>query len=252
MIPSISSEYSPDDEPPAQGTVTQLFSLARQGDSDVFEPLWWHFFPRLVGLTRKRLSGRAGMADDAEDAAHAALISFWSQIHSGEYLQDLCRGSLWNLLATITVRKVGKQLRHEAAARRGGGGVLPAADLAGNESLADMLAVLPTQELDLLAAELMESLPLDLQQVAMLRLFGHSTEDIATQLDYSRCKVQVTNAGAVMDADNPCNRPTNPSTNSIVSFLDQCLRVMSQALSRRLALFPKTSCQHTEMCKSRT
>ena len=187
---SMASELDPENEPSAQGTVTHLFSLARQGDSDAFEPLWLHFFPRLVGLARKRLSGRAGMADDAEDAAQAALISFWSQIRSGEYLQDLCRGSLWNLLATITVRKVGKQLRNDVAARRGEGRVLPATDLDGTESLSDMLSVLPTQELDLLAAELMESLPLELQTVAMLRLFGHSTEEIAVQLDWTRRKVQ--------------------------------------------------------------
>lgn len=170
--------------------MTHLFSLARQGDIDAFEPLWQHFFPRLVGLARKRLSGRAGMADDAEDAAQAALISFWSQIRSGEYLQDLCRGSLWNLLATITVRKVGKQLRNEAAVRRGEGRVLPAADLAGTESLEDLLTVLPTQELDVMATELMDELSAELQEVAMLRLFGHSTDEIATQLDCSRRKVQ--------------------------------------------------------------
>jgi DNA-directed RNA polymerase specialized sigma24 family protein len=187
---SKTSDSGPEDEPPAQGTVTQLFSLARKGDLDAFEPLWRHFFPRLVGLARRRLSGRAGKADDAEDAAQAALISFWSQIRSGEYLQDLCRGSLWNLLATITARKVGKQLRNEAAVRRGEGHVLPAADIAGNESLADMLSVLPTQELDVLAAELMEALPEELQQVAMLRLFGHSTEEIATLLEWTRRKVQ--------------------------------------------------------------
>lgn len=186
----MASELGPEDEPPVQGTVTHLFSLARLGDSDAFEPLWQHFFPRLVGLARKRLSGRAGMADDAEDAAQAALISFWSQIRSGDYLQDLCRGSLWNLLATITVRKIGKQLRNDAAVRRGEGRVLPAADLDGTESLADMLSVLPTQELDLLAAELMESLPVELQSVAMLRLFGHSTDEIAAQHDWTRRKVQ--------------------------------------------------------------
>ncbi|MFO0818343.1 MAG: ECF-type sigma factor [Pirellulales bacterium] len=187
---STASDPSPADDPPAQGTVTHLFSLARQGDVGAFEPLWLHFFPRLVGLARKRLSGRAGMAEDAEDAAHAALLSFWSQIRSGEYLQDLCRGSLWNLLATITARKVNKRLRNDAAVRRGEGRVIPAADLAGNESLADMLSVLPTQELDLLAAELMESLPAELQEVAMLRLFGHTTEEIAAQLQWTRRKVQ--------------------------------------------------------------
>ncbi len=132
---SSSEEANHDGKSPEQGTVTHLFSLARQGDSDAFEPLWQHFFPRLVGLARKRLNGRSGVADDAEDAAQAALISFWSQIRSGDYLQDLCRGTLWSLLATITVRKVGKQLRNEGAVRRGEGKVLPSADLAGEGSM---------------------------------------------------------------------------------------------------------------------
>lgn len=189
-MPSSKDPNNSDASDPVQGSVTFLFAKVRQGDAEAFTPLWDRFFPRLVGLARKRLSGRAAASDDAEDAAQAALISFWSQIRSGEYLQDLCRGSLWNLLATITVRKVGKQLRNEGAARRGEGRVLPAADLAGTESLADMLTVLPTQELDVQAAELMESLPEDLQQIAILRLFGHSTDEIADQLDCSRRKIQ--------------------------------------------------------------
>ena len=189
-MPSSNDPNNSDTSDPVQGSVTFLFAKVRQGDAEAFTPLWDRFFPRLVGLARKRLSGRAAASDDAEDAAQAALISFWSQIRSGEYLQDLCRGSLWNLLATITVRKVGKQLRNEGAARRGEGRVLPAADLAGTESLADMLTVLPTQELDVQAAELMESLPEDLQQIAILRLFGHSTDEIADQLDCSRRKIQ--------------------------------------------------------------
>lgn len=189
-MPQSPGEQRPRDESSEQGTVTHLFSLARQGDAAAFEPLWQHFFPRLVGLAHKRLNGRAAVANDAEDAAQAALISFWSQIRSGEYLQDLCRGSLWSLLATITVRKVGKQIRNEGAVRRGEGRVLAAADLSGDESLAEMLTVLPTQELDVQAAELMEALPEELQQIAILRLFGNSTDDIAEQLDCSRRKIQ--------------------------------------------------------------
>ena len=182
---------SPDcaDEP-LPGSVTQLFYLARQGDAAAFAPLWRHFFPRLVGLARVRLSGRAAVADDAEDAAQAALISFWSQMQSGEFLQDLCRGSLWNLLATITVRKVGKQLRHDAAARRGGGQVHGEVDIAGDRPLDEFLSVLPTQELDLQAAELMEALPADLQELALLRLMGYSTAEIAERFDCTRRKIQ--------------------------------------------------------------
>lgn len=178
------------DREPVAGSVTQLFSLARNGDPAAFTPLWQHFFPRLVGLAQKRLTGRRAVSQDAEDAAQAALASFWKQMQSGDFLQDLCREGLWNLLATITVRKVGKQLRHDAAARRNPGRIHGEADLPGDRPLAELLSVLPTQELDLQAAELMEALPAELQELAMLRLLGHSTEDIATQLDCTRRKVQ--------------------------------------------------------------
>jgi RNA polymerase sigma factor (sigma-70 family) len=177
-------------EEPHVGSVTQLFSLARQGDPAAFTPLWVHFFPRLVGLARMRLTGRTAISQDAEDAAQAALASFWKQIQSGDFLQDLCREGLWNLLATITVRKIGKQLRHDAAARRNLGRIHGEADLPGDQPLAELLSVLPTQELDLQAAELMEALPPDLQELAMLRLLGHSTEEIAEQFDCTRRKVQ--------------------------------------------------------------
>ena len=184
------SRVPDDSEEPLVGSVTQLFSLARQGDAASFAPLWQHFFPRLVGLAKKRLSGRAAVADDAEDAAQAALLSFWSQMQSGEFLQDLCRSSLWNLLAKITVRKIGKQLRRDAAVRRGAGQVLGEVDLAGDQPLEELLSVLPTHELDLQAAEMMEGLPSDLQEMAMLRLVGYSTDEIAKQFDCTRRKIQ--------------------------------------------------------------
>ena len=175
---------------PALGSVTHLFALARDGDATAFSPLWQRFFPRLVALARRRLAGRHVAGADAEDAAQAALISFWSQMKSGEFLDDLCRDSLWNLLATFTVRKVGKQLRHAAAAKRGGGLVIDAADLTSETPLEELVGVLPTQELDVQAAELLEALPADLQELAMLRMLGYSTQEISRQLDCTQRKVQ--------------------------------------------------------------
>jgi RNA polymerase sigma factor (sigma-70 family) len=175
------------DEP---GTVTQLFAVARQGDAAAFAPLWEHFFPRLVGLARKRLSGRQIAGADAEDAAQAALVSFWRQLQTGRFLDDLRRDSLWNLLATITSRKVGKQLRHFSAQKRASGQVLNEAELASGHGLDQVVGSLPAQELDLQAAELIVILPEDLQELAVLRLLGHSTKEIAAQLDCTQRKVQ--------------------------------------------------------------
>lgn len=181
---------SSDQSPADFGSVTHLFTRARAGDVEAFTPLWNQFFPRLVGLARKRLGGRPGPGTDAEDAAQAALISFWQQISTGEFLNDLRRDALWSLLATITARKVGKQLRHHAAGKRGGGKVLSEADLTGEQNLDELVAALPTDDLDWQAAELLEGLPADLQELAMLRLLGHSTQEISRQLDCTQRKVQ--------------------------------------------------------------
>lgn len=184
----LSSPISADEA--ALGSVTYLFAMARHGDAAAFSPLWQRFFPRLVGLARKRLATKTLTGGDAEDAAQAALLSFWQQLQSGEFLENLRRDSLWNLLAKFTVRKVGKQLRHEFALKRGGGLVQGEADLTGDQPLSDLIGVLPTQELDLQAAELMESLPAELQELAMLRLLGYSTQEIAQELDCTQRKIQ--------------------------------------------------------------
>lgn len=189
----MSDEGKPSDEEndvPTSGTVTHLFVLARTGDAKAFEPLWEHFFPRLTGLARKRLSSRPARDQDAEDAAQAALFSFWRQIQSGQYLQNLCRGNLWNLLATITARKVSRQLRKESAQRHGGGRIVTAADFAGDLPIEQLLEALPTQELDIQIEELVDGLPEDLQEIAVLRLVGHSTEEIADRLECTQRKIQ--------------------------------------------------------------
>ena len=174
----------------SHGSVTHLFAMARLGDAAAFSPLWQHFFPRLVGLAKKRLSGRPLAGGDAEDAAQAALVSFWQQLQTGGFLDDLRRDSLWNLLATYTARKVARQRRSESAAKRGGGQVLVEAELADAQRLDALIGGLPTQELDVQAAEFIEQLPADLQELAMLRLLGYSTREISQQLDCTQRKVQ--------------------------------------------------------------
>ena len=87
-------------------------------------------------------------------------------------------------------RKVGKQLRHAAAQKRAGGQIFTEAELASDQGLDELIGELPTHELDVQAAELVVALPADLQELAVLRLLGHSTKEIAEQLDCTQRKVQ--------------------------------------------------------------
>jgi DNA-directed RNA polymerase specialized sigma24 family protein len=178
------------------GSITHFFAELRAGNRAAAEPLCRRFLPRLLGLARQTLAGRPQRASDAEDAVQSALVAFWQQAEAGALAGDLNRDNLWNLLGVMTVRKALRQARRERAAKRGGGRIFAASDLAGDADdsnpgdLAQALAILPTAEFDLCCEELLLSLDEELRQFAVLRLLGHSTAQIAGLLDCTQRKVQ--------------------------------------------------------------
>jgi RNA polymerase sigma factor (sigma-70 family) len=131
---------------------------------------------------------------DVDDAVQSAFISFWRQAENGEFAANLNRDNLWNLLATITVRKAQKQARRERSQKRGGGNVLSEQALARVDpdiARLDQLArALPTNDYDLVCEEFLSQLDDELRAIVVLRLLGHSTEEIARQLGCTQRKIQ--------------------------------------------------------------
>jgi DNA-directed RNA polymerase specialized sigma24 family protein len=182
---------------PAEGSVTQFFVKLRQGDPTAADELWRRFFPRLVGLARKTLSGRPVAVADAEDAVQSALFSFWQRARRGDFGDDLGRDNLWNLLGVITVRKALKHQERERALKRGGGKVFHETALSRGAGaggtpfrLDDTLSSVPAVEFDLRCEELLLMLDEELRRFALLKLLGHATPEIAAQLDCTERKVQ--------------------------------------------------------------
>ncbi len=101
-----------------EGSVTKLIGRAQHGDDDAFGELFRRYFPRLVGLARKRLAGIPDPEADEEDAALAAMASFCRCAPAGQFAQLTDRNSLWNLLATITARKVSQQIKRRTRPKR--------------------------------------------------------------------------------------------------------------------------------------
>jgi RNA polymerase sigma factor (sigma-70 family) len=178
------------------GSVTTWIEQLRAGNSAVAQRLWERYFPRLVGLARKRLQnmGVPRRAADEEDVALLAFDSFYRGVEQGRFPQLEDRDDLWALLVTITARKTIDLRQHERRQKRGGGNV-------GGESVLDLLlgsedgeagieqvvGADPTPELAAQLAEefqrLLRKLPdEELRSIALAKLEGDTNAEIAARL----------------------------------------------------------------------
>jgi DNA-directed RNA polymerase specialized sigma24 family protein len=186
----------PDD---SQGSITRWIADLKQGDLGAANGLWERYFTRMVELARTRLRGSRGRdaGSDEEDAALSAFDSLCAGLARGRFPQLGDREDLWRLLVVITTRKVMAQTRRQLREKRGGGSVRPAADLADpgpdeeDHLLARAVGSEPTPEFAAMVAEeyrrLLERLDDDvLRKVAVLRMEGHTSDEIAEKLGCAR------------------------------------------------------------------
>jgi DNA-directed RNA polymerase specialized sigma24 family protein len=168
----------PDDDP-----VTVWLGQLQAGDPAAARPLWDRYFHRLVGLARKRLKDSPRRAADEEDVALSAFDSFCRNAEAGRFPDLTDRDGLWRLLATFTLRKATHHLRDEGRQKRGGGAVAAG----GSGTLEEVFGREPDPEL---AAEVAEECERrlaalgdpELRRVALLRMEGHSVEDVAERI----------------------------------------------------------------------
>jgi DNA-directed RNA polymerase specialized sigma24 family protein len=186
----------PDDR---QGSVTRWIADLKAGDLAAANGLWERYFARMVDLARTRLHASRGRdaGSDEEDAALSAFDSLCAGLARGQFPKIGDREDLWRLLVVITTRKVMAQTRRRLREKRGGGLVRPAADLADpgldddDGILARAVGSEPTPEFAAMIAEeyrrLLERLDDDiLRQVAVLRMEGHTSDEIAEKLGCAR------------------------------------------------------------------
>src|SRR6516165_1689248 len=112
------------------GSITRWFDSLQAGDREAAQALWRRFASRLIGLARARLRAAPRLAADEEDAVLSAFDSFCRGAEQGRFPQLEGRDQLWQLLVTITLRKVYDQVQQEQRHKRGKGTVLRESDLA--------------------------------------------------------------------------------------------------------------------------
>ncbi len=182
-----------------------LLARAQEGDEAASLAIWNSYYARLVNYARAKMKGMPRRAADEEDVALSAMNSFFQGAQQGRFSPGDAN-ELWKLLATITVRKATGQLRKHHAEKRGGGRVRGDSAFEANQVAADPIAAAANfapstnaeSELDALSPYLgaaCEELlgQLDdpaLRRIALLRLAGHTNDEIAQQLQCSVATVK--------------------------------------------------------------
>jgi DNA-directed RNA polymerase specialized sigma24 family protein len=168
-----------------EGSVSHWLGELKGGDPAAAQPLWERYFQRLVALARTRLEGAPRQVADEEDVALSAFNSFCRAARLGRFPQLSDRHDLWRLLVSITARKALDQRRHQGRHKRGGAAVEAdeAADLeeiVGREPTPAFAAQV-AEECRRLLASLGDT---ELEGVALWKMEGYTTEEIASRLGY--------------------------------------------------------------------
>lgn len=202
-------------------SVTQLLRSLQAGDEQAVGPLWDRYFQRLANAARVRLGVGMCAGGDQEDVALSAFHSFCQRVEQGKLPDLQGRQELWRVLVVIARRKAVSWLRHEGAAKRGGG------KLRGESLLASVFSAEPSPDF---AAELLDEVRhlLDLLRredatlclVAKRKLEGYSNAEIAAELSLSprsvQRKIQRIRIVWSADADRRCGESQDDSPRQTV------------------------------------
>jgi RNA polymerase sigma factor (sigma-70 family) len=171
----------------SDGTVTNLIAELKAGKPEALEKLYRSYFPRLLGLARKRLSQSPRMLEDEEDVVQSVFRGFCELADRGLYPSLQNRNDLWLLLFTLTARKVGRLRRAKRLPREDEQGVDPQGADDEVLGLEYLLGHEPTPEEAVAFADevkqKMDALQDDvLRQVALWKMESFTDEEIAQKL----------------------------------------------------------------------
>ena len=184
-------------------TVTQWIDQLKSGDAQAAQRLWESYFLEMVEVARQKLRGAPRTMADEEDVALSAFKSFCIGAQNGRFSQVTDRQNLWPLLVAITSHKSIDLIRLENRQKRGGSGQNDAAGTSKKQTsmrvdFEEIIQQQPSPEFAVQMAEELERLLnlLDktgdsaLRQVALAKMEGETTTEIAEQLGCARRTVE--------------------------------------------------------------
>jgi RNA polymerase sigma factor (sigma-70 family) len=164
----------------------------RGGDQQAAAELFARYAERLINLTGRQLSAQLAVRVDPQDVVQSVFCSFFVGARDGSFVLQRS-GDLWNLLVTITLHKVRRQVEFHTAQKRS-----PSAERGSGRDLAELLAQIPAvepspAEVAALAdtlAEVFRGLQPVQRRMLELRLQGHTLTEIVAETRHSQASVQ--------------------------------------------------------------
>ncbi len=209
--------------------VSHWIQLVKDGDSVATNQIWKHYFDRLVRAVRKRLYGQNRAVSDEEDIVLSVFESFYGAAEQGRFPDLADRDDLWQLLLTMSARKVVDKRRHDHRQRRGGD--IKRYSLQGeaeDSTIIEAIGTDPSPEMVLMMQESVEQLFShlgggQLQELAGAKLEGCSNAEIAARFGCSERTIErrlhlireKLQQELISDHDNTQNETTDrgPGTN---------------------------------------
>lgn len=163
----------------ATDSVTVWIEQLRNSNPQAARELWERFFDRMVTTARRQLGATPRRAADEEDVAVIAFEAFLSGVKAGRFPRLNDREELWNVLLTLTLRKTAELQRHETRQKRGGGvrEEMEQEPLAAEPSPAEAAACADE------VRRMLGALDDELRRIALWRMEGYSSAEIATRLE---------------------------------------------------------------------
>jgi DNA-directed RNA polymerase specialized sigma24 family protein len=173
--------------------VTYWLRQLESGDEEAARLLWQRYYRELVELARANLGTTPRRVADEEDVALSVMRCLYDGSARGQFVAVINRQELWQLLATITGRKVIDRQRHLNNQKRGGGKVRGDSVLHENGNNSSNVGFdkfpsdAPTPEVLAIATEEYRRLMvlLDdnrLREIAACKLEGYTNEQIGERL----------------------------------------------------------------------
>lgn len=171
--------------------VSQLY----EGDQHAANLLWNQFANRLVRIARDRLRTAYRAVSDEEDVVSAAFKSFFCGIQNGQYKELTNIENVWRLLLTIMLRKIADKHEYDHRSKRD---VARMTSYDANDLYETLTNIVSRERSPEIAAQITEQLDvainslgnLQLKQLAVLKLEGHTNQEIAQIMECSLTSIE--------------------------------------------------------------